>query len=96
MKLLASLCLAVALGVVSAPSFAFVGGGMHFEKSASNEGVLKKLKSNKSKCGKFICKSKKSKRSVPEIDAANAGIALALLGGVVAIAGERRKRIMEA
>lgn len=43
-------------------------------------------------CGKSVSGSHPGKtKSVPEIDAASTGIALALLGGIVAIRRERRK-----
>lgn len=49
-------------------------------------GVCAKMQENQS------MKTVASAESVPEIDAANAGLALALLGGIVAIRRERRSR----
>jgi MYXO-CTERM domain-containing protein len=54
----------------------------HCQTTIKNERKILKGKSIK-RCGSPVA-------SVPEIDAANAGLALALMGGLVAIRRERR------
>ncbi len=93
MKLLASVCLALTVAAVSVPSYAAKDS---YEKPGSRlELFKKKLKDNKQSCGRFSCKDTKTK-PVPEIDVAGAGVALALLGGVAAMAGERRRQKLQA
>lgn len=81
-SLIASLILA------SAPSYA-VGtwGGNSGNKPKLDDKVCKLAPKNPH------CTSKPAPHAVPEIDAANAGLALALIGGLVAIRRERRNRV---
>lgn len=84
-KLVSALGVALALTLASAPSFA-----TSFETARAC--TMMDQASGK-------CKPKKkedpgtvvSPDAVPEIDAASAGLALALMGGIVAIRRERRK-----
>ena len=90
-KQLLGMGLAATLALAASPSFAT---GKHFPPSHS-------FKDKVCHFMPFLCKkpekpSKPGKpekpHSVPEIDAANAGLALALIGGLVAIRRERRNR----
>lgn len=86
-KLLVSLGLMFSLSVLSAPSFA--GFTPDFYKGYGHE---KKHDGDRKKEYREKKEREHSYNSVPEIDAAGAAIALALLGGIVSIARERRKR----
>jgi len=88
MKPIAGLSLVASLVLVASPSFA-VGtwGGNSGNKPKLDEHVCKKAPKNPHCTGTTPAPS-----AVPEIDAANAGLALALIGGLMAIRRERRNR----
>ena len=85
-KAIAALGLAVSMSLVAAPAQASIFG--FFKKEHKQHVMMKKMDLHKFK-KKGKCKPKSA---VPEIDVAGAGIALALLGGVVSISRERRKQ----
>lgn len=90
-KLVLGLTLVTALSVATAPAFAT--GNYQQKKVKFLEkvcmmipGVCAKIKE------KHMGQTQPTNvQSVPEIDAANAGLALALIGGLVAIRRERKK-----
>lgn len=81
-KMIAILAAALCFSIVASPAFA------GSDKQASKHKIEKKMSKMKAK------KSKKPGKvsSVPEIDAASAGISLALIAGIVAIGRERRRK----
>lgn len=91
-KFLSSLIVVAALSVASTPAFAtnyHHGKKMGFVAKVCTivPGFCAKMKGKQGKKGPDV-------QAVPEIDAANAGLALALIGGLVAIRRERRNRQM--
>lgn len=89
-KSIIGFALVTALSVAAVPASA---GYKHEKRMGFMEHVCAKIPGI---CAKFqekhAKKSPTAPHAVPEIDAANAGLALALLGGVVAIRRERRNR----
>lgn len=89
-KLVYGLSIAATLAMASAPTYA-VGtwGGNSGNKDFLDSHVCKKAPKNPHCSG---TKPTPQPHAVPEIDAANAGLALALIGGLMAIRRERRNR----
>lgn len=84
------LALVTALSVASAPAFS--GVYEHHKKMGVMERICSKIPGVCAKMQERNNKKPYNAQAVPEIDAANAGLALALLGGIVAIRRERRNR----
>ncbi len=101
-KTIAAVGLAVSMSFVAAPAqagglfdfFSFKSHNKYTQTSGHHKGSGYKGGKHKSQgIHQFKRKEKcKPKSAVPEIDVAGAGIALALLGGVVSISRERRKQ----
>lgn len=94
-KLMVILGLALTMGLMSAPASAFTASPSSPSLFSEQQNVWFSKKKKK-KCW-FFCKKKKTysyenKKSVPEMDAAGAAIAFALMGGVITIMRERRKK----
>lgn len=89
-KTFASMCLIASLSVLAAPSYAmgWFPNGQDNPQEQGNSNSQGNRQDNSQGQGKSNSVSK----SVPEIDGAGAILALALLGGIVAIARERRKK----
>lgn len=86
------LSLLASLILISTPSYA-VGtwGGKSGIKDKLDDMVCKLAPKNPH-CTDAVTPKPPKPHSVPEIDAANAGLALALIGGLMAIRRERRNR----
>lgn len=89
-KLLTILALVFTVSVFSAPAYSGSGGSYDKKYEHSYKKAKKDKKHKKHKKVKFD-KPKKVEK-VPEIDGGHAGLALALLAGMIAVARERRKR----
>ncbi len=101
-KIISAAALSLSLMAMASPSYAtlnFFGG----DKSPKMKDVIQQIEQNKKdkkeKIANLIEKKKEhfeKKRehcnTVPEMDAAGAGLALALAGGLVSIARERRRK----
>jgi hypothetical protein len=89
-KLVYGLSLAASLALVSGPTYA-VGtwGGNSGKKDWLDSHVCEKAPKNPHCAGSTPAPQP---HAVPEIDAANTGLALALIGGLMAIRRERRNR----
>ena len=87
-KLVLGATLALSMAMAAAPSYATFG---HFDKGCSFWDFKCKIKQHKNK-PKPTEPTKPSTpvQEVPEIDAAGAALALALMGGIVAVRRERR------
>jgi hypothetical protein len=93
-KHLVGLSLVASLAFVAGPSYA-VGtwGGNSGNKGKLDDMVCKLAPKNPHCTGSTPApQPEPAPHSVPEIDAANAGLALALVGGLIAIRRERRNR----
>jgi len=90
-KHILGLSLITSLVIASAPSYA-VGtwGGNSGNKGKLDDKVCKLAPKNPHCTGKTP--GNPAPHTVPEIDAASSGLALALIGGLVAIRRERRNR----
>ena len=85
-KICTGIALSLALSLTAAPA---VAGGGYFDKGDFKKVSMIKEKFKESKVKKF--KKSKKKYKVPEIDAATAPLALAFVGGAIALRRERRK-----
>ena len=81
-KLVAALTAAIALSVMSAPTFA--AGAVSFSTSCWGSTCMDDDEVVDADGGEMA-------DAVPEINGASAGLALALMGGIVAIGRERRR-----
>lgn len=91
-KQLLGLSLIASMAMLSAPSHAIGTWGGKSGLKDKLDALVCKLAPKNPHCSGSTPKPEKPVESVPEIDAANAGLALALIGGIVAIRRERRNR----
>lgn len=98
-KIMVVLGLLVSMALISAPSQAFTASDSSAFMQDKQQTTFNFGKSSKGKKCKIFCGKKKPKKfkkrqrkSVPEMDAAGAAIALALMGGFISIMRERRKK----
>ena len=89
-KLLLSLTILTALSITSAPVFA--GNYHHGQKMGFIAKVCAIIPGFCAKIKEKHGGQHPGAQPIPEIDAANAGLALALIGGLVAVRRERRNR----
>lgn len=87
-KSILGLVLISALSIASSPALAYE----HYKRMGVMERVCEKIPGVCAKMQEQHTKKPSNAQAVPEIDAANAGLVLALLGGLVAIRRERRGR----
>lgn len=87
-KLIIGLAVVTALSVASSPAMAYE----HHKRMGIMETVCSKIPGVCAKMQEQHTKKTPTAQPVPEIDAANAGLVLALLGGLVAIRREHRGR----
>lgn len=101
-KIITAGAFALSMMVMASPSYATWGHAGGYDKPDLKQ-IFQKIEQAKEKKHKKIAKIIKSKKNhhskkkercntVPEMDAAGAGLALALAGGIVSIARERRRK----
>lgn len=91
-KHLVGLSLVASLAFVAGPSYAVGTWGGNSGNKGKLDDMVCKLAPKNPHCAGNTPAPQPEPHKVPEIDAANAGLALALVGGLLAIRRERRNR----